>query len=124
MMGVERKEIHRLAEFLLRNYSNEIGKGNPKEGESAVDVAIRLLTPIKCEEPIACITAKDCSPAVFEMLTALSKEVASLKRDLASANDQLDTLYRNQVKQAELHEAHGQDIRMLDDRTQSAKEAR
>jgi hypothetical protein len=37
-------EIDRLAEHLLLNYPGEIGKGDPVNGESAVDVAIRLLS--------------------------------------------------------------------------------
>jgi len=41
------KEIDRLADFLLKHYSDEIGKGDPVHGESAVDVAIRLLSPRK-----------------------------------------------------------------------------
>lgn len=36
-------EINRLAEFISLNYRDEIGKGDPVNGESAVDVAIRLL---------------------------------------------------------------------------------
>lgn len=37
------REIDRLSDFLLKNYPHQIGRGNLKEGESAVDVAIRLL---------------------------------------------------------------------------------
>ena len=37
------KEIDRLADFLMENYQAEIGKGDPINGESAVNVAIRLL---------------------------------------------------------------------------------
>jgi hypothetical protein len=37
-------EIDRLANFILANYSHEIGVGDPVNGESAVDVAIRLLS--------------------------------------------------------------------------------
>lgn len=37
------KEIDRLADFILKNMPKEIGKGNPRDGESAVDIAIRLL---------------------------------------------------------------------------------
>jgi len=37
------KEIDKLAAWILKNIPEEIGKGNPKEGESAADVAIRLL---------------------------------------------------------------------------------
>lgn len=40
-------ETERLANFLLQNYSNEIGKGNLFIGESAADVAIRLLKKSK-----------------------------------------------------------------------------
>jgi hypothetical protein len=36
-------EIDRLAAFLLRWFPDEIGRGDPQNGESAVDVAIRLL---------------------------------------------------------------------------------
>jgi hypothetical protein len=52
-------------------------------------------------EECAEVTAKDCSPAVFDMLSALSQEVAVLKRQLTEINDQVDTLYHNQFKQAE-----------------------
>lgn len=38
------EEIGRLADFFLKNYSDEIGVGDPAHGESAVDMAIRLLT--------------------------------------------------------------------------------
>lgn len=37
-------EIDKLANFLLTRYPDEIGKGNSIDGESAVDVAIRLLS--------------------------------------------------------------------------------
>lgn len=37
-------QLKDLADFLLKFYPTEIGKGNPK-GESAVEVVIRLLTP-------------------------------------------------------------------------------
>ena len=36
-------EIDRLANYLLTTWSSEIGVGDPIHGESAVDVAIRLL---------------------------------------------------------------------------------
>lgn len=39
-----RSEIDRLADFILEKMPEEIGKGNPQQGESAVDVAIRLLS--------------------------------------------------------------------------------
>lgn len=38
------EEIGRLADFFLKNYPDEIGVGDPANGESAVDMAIRLLT--------------------------------------------------------------------------------
>jgi hypothetical protein len=53
------------------------------------------------EDEYAEVTAKDCSPAVLDMLANLSQRIVSLERAIESANDQLDTLYRNQVKQAE-----------------------
>jgi len=43
-------EIDRLANFILENMPEQIGKGNPQGGESAVDVAIRLLR-IREEKP-------------------------------------------------------------------------
>ena len=43
-MNQAEQEIDRLATFLLTNYPDELGKGDPENGESAVDVAIRLLT--------------------------------------------------------------------------------
>lgn len=36
-------ELDRLADFILAEMPEEIGKGNPQAGESAVDVAIRLM---------------------------------------------------------------------------------
>ncbi|MDQ3816288.1 MAG: hypothetical protein M3362_01190 [Acidobacteriota bacterium] len=42
-MNTADQEINRLADFLMAKYPAEIGKGNPEVGESAVDVAIRLL---------------------------------------------------------------------------------
>lgn len=36
-------EIDRLAKWILANCPEEIGKGNPITGESAVDVAIRMM---------------------------------------------------------------------------------
>ena len=38
------KEIDRLASFILKELSHELGKGDSVNGESAVDVAIRLLS--------------------------------------------------------------------------------
>ena len=40
-------EIDKLAKFILTELSNEIGSGNPVNGESAVDVAIRLMKEFK-----------------------------------------------------------------------------
>lgn len=37
----------RLAEYLMVNFQSEIGKGNRREGESAVDVALRLLEKLR-----------------------------------------------------------------------------
>lgn len=37
------KEIDKLADFLMQHYPRELGLGNLAHGESAVDVAIRLL---------------------------------------------------------------------------------
>ncbi len=43
--GMQMKsEIDRLAAFLHKRFESEIGSGDPAHGESAVDVAIRLLT--------------------------------------------------------------------------------
>lgn len=51
-------EIDRLAGFLLKHHANEIGAGDPVNGESAVDVAIRLLqrnlTPIAGDRASIC----------------------------------------------------------------------
>lgn len=40
------EEIDRLAGFLLEHFPHEPGRGNERHGESAVDVAIRLLTDL------------------------------------------------------------------------------
>ncbi len=37
-------EIDRLAAFMLEYYPHEMGVGDPVHGESAVDMAIRLLS--------------------------------------------------------------------------------
>lgn len=47
---IKSKEINKLADFLLRKFPDEIGVGNQKEGESAVDVAIRLLARYKVQD--------------------------------------------------------------------------
>lgn len=39
-----KEEIDRLSKFILKEYPLELGRGNFKDGESAVDVAIRLLS--------------------------------------------------------------------------------
>jgi len=44
------KEIDRLSSFILKNYPEEIGRGNFSGGESAVDVAIRLLKKLQVHE--------------------------------------------------------------------------
>jgi hypothetical protein len=38
------EQVNALADFLLKEYPDEIGKGDPVHGESAMEVAIRLLT--------------------------------------------------------------------------------
>lgn len=43
------EEIGRLADFFLKNYPDDIGVGDPAHGESAVDMAIRLLTKTTIE---------------------------------------------------------------------------
>ena len=52
-MGLDPKacvaEIDRLAKYILRVCPDEPGKGDPKHGESAVDVAIRLIGELKGE---------------------------------------------------------------------------
>lgn len=42
--GLKDPEIGRLAEFLMKYYPDTLGEGDPIHGESAVDVAIRLLS--------------------------------------------------------------------------------
>lgn len=42
-------EIERLASFILKEYPNEPGKGGGSGGESAVDVAIRIMSRVKHE---------------------------------------------------------------------------
>jgi len=45
-----KKEIDRLAKFILRHLDYEIGRGNLQNGESAVDIAIRLMSYCKVPE--------------------------------------------------------------------------
>lgn len=37
--------INQLADFVMKFYPGEIGKGNGKQGESVIDVIVRLLSP-------------------------------------------------------------------------------
>ena len=46
-MSEERQEISRLSNYILLEWDGEIGRGNFRTGESAVDVAIRLLKEFK-----------------------------------------------------------------------------
>lgn len=41
------KEIARLTNYLMKAWPDEIGTGDPVRGESAVDVAIRLLRKVE-----------------------------------------------------------------------------
>jgi DNA repair exonuclease SbcCD ATPase subunit len=72
-------EINRLADFILKYYGQEIGLGNPIEGESAVDVAIRLLTP-------------QSSPSVTDLLANLARRVSSLEQQLSSTQSNVEKL--------------------------------
>jgi hypothetical protein len=45
MVSQAKKEINRLADFLMKYFPRELGAGDRVHGESAVDVAIRLLSP-------------------------------------------------------------------------------
>jgi hypothetical protein len=73
---------------------------------------------IIAETSTAEVTAKDCSPAVIDMLSSLAQLVASINRKVESLEDQVDSLAKNQVSQAEYLESHDCDIRELDERTQ------
>lgn len=46
-MKTYKHQIDELAKFILNNMPEEIGKGNQACGESAVEVAIRLLFEMK-----------------------------------------------------------------------------
>jgi phage shock protein A len=72
-------EINRLADFILKYYGQEIGLGNPIEGESAVDVAIRLLTP-------------QSSPSVTDLIANLARRVSSLEQQLSATQGNLEKL--------------------------------
>jgi predicted nucleic acid-binding Zn-ribbon protein len=132
-------EINRLADFVLKYYGHEIGLGNPQEGESAVDVAIRLLTPRTnndgyCEE--ATVDTSEASPAVIDMFTALSRKIVSLESQLRDTQSNVEKLSKEIAEanyvlnspspwatQEDLIELNGQvrrltdDIVMLDERT-------
>jgi hypothetical protein len=41
------EQIDKLAQYLLKHWSHEIGMGDPVNGESAVTVAIRLLERLR-----------------------------------------------------------------------------
>jgi len=45
-------ETDRLADYLVKNFPDEIGAGNSQRGESTVDVAIRLLNRLKIIEAV------------------------------------------------------------------------
>lgn len=46
-LKASKEEIERLSLWILNNIPEEIGVGDPIKGESAVDVAIRILTYYK-----------------------------------------------------------------------------
>lgn len=46
-MEKEISEITRLSNYILLEWADEIGRGNFRTGESAVDIAIRLLKEFK-----------------------------------------------------------------------------
>jgi TolA-binding protein len=102
-------EINRLADFILKYYGQEIGLGNPIEGESAVDVAIRLLTP-------------QSSPSVTDLLANLARRVSSLEQQLSATQSNVEKLAEELANVEHLTESNEQDIAMLDERTQPTEE--
>lgn len=89
-------------------YQEYAGQTNNITGDKKV--YLRRIDDINREE-VATVTAADCSPKVFDMLSSLSQHVAQLKRELSSVTDQLDSVVRNQVKQAE--EIHSFNVKSI-----------
>jgi hypothetical protein len=102
-------EINRLADFILKYYSQEIGLGNPIEGESAVDVAIRLLTP-------------QSSSTELDLIANLARRVSSLEQQLKDTQGNVERHAEelaNVKYNAKRHiESLTCDIITLDERTQ------
>lgn len=46
-MATSKENIEQLANYLMKHWSHEIGAGDPVRGESAVEVAIRLLERLR-----------------------------------------------------------------------------
>ena len=82
------RSIERLADFLLSHYPDEIGRGNPVKGESAVEVAIRLLA--RKEGAMERQRPKEVSPeGIRGVLEALERRVDSLGEKVTTLRDRL-----------------------------------
>jgi len=45
------KQVDLLAQFLIENFENEIGKNGKESGEGAIEMAVRLLLELKMMRP-------------------------------------------------------------------------
>lgn len=79
----ENKEIDKLAGFIMTNYSNEPGK---ETSESAVDVAIRLLSQPQSNTEAAEIEETD--PIIYQLK---KPTLTSIAKDLGIDIDRTDT---------------------------------
>jgi hypothetical protein len=61
-MSTYKEEVDRLADYLMEAWPHEIGQGDPAHGESAVDVAIRLLKRLEAYDA----SSQTQKPAVGE----------------------------------------------------------
>ncbi len=66
-------EVQRLENFISKKYSDEIGKGDPTTGESAVEVAIRLLKEQKEQIVEAAIEYEELDQERRKLLEKIAK---------------------------------------------------
>ena len=52
------KQVDNLAQFMIENFEDEIGKNGMRNGEGAIEMAVRLLLELKNVEKIKCLLKK------------------------------------------------------------------
>ena len=63
-------QVDLLAQFLIENFENEVGKGESPSGEGAIEMAVRLLTKLK-EQKLS-----DCSCGESWTLGVIHRKIA------------------------------------------------